>query len=274
MLSSSLTNIVKGIRRSWRRTEPTSRRLDQLRLESLEDRLVLSETTTIPAFADIPPIIGIPDVIMTLLPKGNPSIVFLGDSIGYGFAYGTGSAVWSAIMAPIGAADFAVSGQTTETLLFQLSLGQLAGIQPSIVVLDIGANNLLHGDSPQATTDGVLAVVDAIHKSLPNAQIIDLAILPGKPSPDDAYRAEGIQTNALLAQSFASDPLVTFVNLGSIFLQPDGTIPTSLMYDYLHPTDVGYFDMSSILLPTIEQIGLSLVPSAAQPSSTVVTMSA
>src|SRR5579871_6868260 len=154
MLSSLLASVVRRLRGTRRRKAVPPCAFHRPRLEALEERLVLSETTTtIPAFADIPSIIGIPDVIMASLPKGNPSVIFLGDSISYGFAYGTGSAIWSAFMAPLGAADFGVSGQTTESLLFQLSLGQLAGINPSVVVLDIGGNNLLHGDSSQATAD-------------------------------------------------------------------------------------------------------------------------
>jgi lysophospholipase L1-like esterase len=257
MLASLLARFVAPCRLFARLREvPAASRFERPQLETLEDRLVLSETTSIPAFADIPSIIAIPDVLMASLPKGNPSVIFLGDSIGYGFAYGTGSAVWSAFFAPLGAADFAVSGQTTESLLYQLSLGQLAGIQPSVVVLDIGANNLLHGDSPQDTAAGVLANVNTIHQDLPLARVLVLAILPGKPSPTDPFRSEGTQTNALLAQSLASDPFVSFVDLGSLFLQADGTISTAMMYDYLHPTALGYLEMTSELLPALEQIGL------------------
>jgi lysophospholipase L1-like esterase len=265
MLSSLIAGIARGFRGTWRRKELPPRDFHRPQLESLEERLVLSETTTtIPAFADIPSIIGIPDVIMAALPKGNPSVIFLGDSISYGFAYGTGSAIWSAIMAPLGAADFGVSGQTTESMLFQISLGQLVGINPSVVVLDIGGNNLLHGDSPQATADGILANVNTIHQYLPQAQVLVLGILPGKPTADDPYRALGSQTNALVAQRLAGNVQTTFLDLGSHFVQPDGTISTSLMYDYIHPTALGYLEMTSALLPAIEQIGLVLVPAPAQ----------
>lgn len=272
MLSSLLAGVVRGFRGTWRRKEMPPRNFRRPRLETLEERLVLSETTTtIPAFADIPSIIGVPDVIMAALPKGNPSVIFLGDSISYGFAYGTGSAVWSAFLAPLGAADFGVSGQTTESLLFQISLGQLVGINPSVVVLDIGGNNLLHGDSPQATADGILATVNTIHQYLPQAQVLVLGVLPGKPTADDPYRSLGSQTNAIVSQSLAGEAQTTFLDIGSLFVQADGTISTSILYDYIHPTALGYLEMTTALLPAIESFGLPAVPALPQ-STTDLTM--
>ncbi|MGH7227445.1 MAG: hypothetical protein ACRELF_29895, partial [Gemmataceae bacterium] len=60
-------------------------------------------------------------------------------------------------------------------------------------------------------------------------------------------------TDQLAAQMLADDPYATFVNLGSVFLQADGTISSSVMSDYLHPTELGYLELTSVLLPDIEQ---------------------
>lgn len=230
-------------------------------LELLEDRCVPSATTTVPPLADIPSIVAVPDMVFASQPKGNPTVAFVGDSISWFYAYGTGAPVWSAVMAPLGMANYGVSGQTTQSLLFQLSLGQLVGINPAVVVLDIGANNLLQDDSPQATAAGVLANVAMIHEFLPLSQVVVLGILPGEQSPSSPYRAEGAQTNQLLAQMLAGEPKVTFVNLGAIFLQPDGTISPDMMFDYLHPTEQGYVDLTTELLPVIEQALFGLLPS-------------
>jgi lysophospholipase L1-like esterase len=272
MLSSLLARFVKRFRGLGRRTEAYSHVYPRPRLETLEDRLVLSETTTtIPSFSEIPAIIAIPDVIMASLPKSNPSIVFLGDSITYGFAYGTGAAVWSAFLAPLGAADFGVSGQTTESLLYQLSLGQLVGIDPALVVLDIGGNNLLHGDSPQATADGVLAVVNTIHQYLPQSHLLVLGILPGQPFVDSLYLTQGRQTNAIISQSLASDAFVTYLDLSWIFVQTDGSIPTTLLYDGIHPTALGYLEITGALLPRLQPFGLSSY-SLATPANDIMQM--
>src|SRR5262245_55175349 len=133
MLSSFFATIIarfRGLGRSGivSSSRDARRRATPLRLEALEDRCVLSNTTTIPAFADIPSIVAYPDVLMALQTKGNPSVVFVGDSISFGYAFGEGAPVWAAFMAPLGMADYGIPGQTTQSLLFQLSLGQLAGI--------------------------------------------------------------------------------------------------------------------------------------------------
>jgi lysophospholipase L1-like esterase len=277
MLSSLFAAVVARLRGWGRRGIVSSsrdfhRRAAAPRLEALEDRCVMSNTTSIPAFTDIPSIVAIPDVLMAFQPKGNPSVAFVGDSISFGYAYGEGAPVWAALMAPLGAANYGVPGQTTQSLLYQLSLGQLNGIHPSVVVLNIGGNNLLEGDTPQATAEGVLADVDAIHQSLPQAQVLVLGVLPGKQSPDDSYRLLGAQTDTLVQQMLVGDPLAKFVSINSAFLQPDGTISNTVMYDYLHPTTIGYLNMTDALLPVIQQtagVGTSSLSASAAPTPSI-----
>jgi lysophospholipase L1-like esterase len=227
------------------------------RVEVLEDRCLPSATTTVPSPADIPPIIAVTDYLFATQPKGNPSVIFVGDSISWEYAYGSGAAVWSAFMAPLNMASYGVIGQTTQSLLYEFSLGLSNGINPAVVVLEIGGNNLLQGDTPQATAAGIVADVVAIHQSLPQSQILVLGVLPGMQSPNAPYRLEGTQTDQLAAQILAGLPYATFVNVGSVFLQPDGTISSSVMSDYLHPTQLGYLELTSALLPVIGETLLS-----------------
>jgi lysophospholipase L1-like esterase len=179
--------------------------------------------------------------------------VFLGDSITAGYAYGTGAPVWSTFIAPLGAADYGVGDQTTQSLLYQISLGQLVGINPSVVVLNVGTNNLWEGDTPQATAAGVLADVSAIHRYLPAAQVLVLGVPPGGPRPNDPYRQQANQTDALVSQMLAGDPRATFVNIAPGLEQPDGTISNLFLFDSIHPTDLGYLGMTVVLLGPLDQ---------------------
>jgi lysophospholipase L1-like esterase len=220
-------------------------------LEMLEDRCLLSAVTTVPSLASANTLTGLADAYMAALPKENPNIVFLGDSITSGFAYSSGALVWSAFWAPAGAVDYGVPGQTTQTLLYQLSLGQLVGIHPSVVVLTIGTNNLWEGDSPQATAAGIVADVHAIEAYLPAAQVLVLGVPPGGASPAEAYRLEVSQTNALVIQMLAGDPRATFINIAPALEQPDGTISHYTLSDYIHPTILGYLDLTEALAAPI-----------------------
>ncbi len=218
-----------------------------LTVEELEERCVLSVDTTVASPSAPSPFTAPGDVIVASQPKGNPGIVFLGDSITWGFANGLGAPVWSAAMAPLGAADYGVSGQTTQSLLFQLSLGQLVGINPSVVVLTIGTNNLFEGDSPQDTAAGILADVMAIHQYLPDAHVLVLGTPPGGANPTDTYRLQTEQTDALLQPMLADDPRTTFINVAPALEQPDGTISIAVLIDSIHPTALGYFDLMNAL---------------------------
>jgi lysophospholipase L1-like esterase len=53
-------------------------------------------------------------------------------------------------------------------------------------------------------------------------------------------RAPIEKTNRLLAQRFANDPSVTYLDIGAQFLAADGSLPVALMPDGTHPSDAGY----------------------------------
>lgn len=189
--------------------------------------------------------------LMLSLPRANPSVVFLGDSFSFNFAYGAGASIWSALAGPLDAVNYGVAGQTTQNLLYQLAQGQLSGQHPWVIVLDIGGNNLLQDETPQQTAAGIVTCVNAIHQSQPQAKILLLAVPPGGPSSDDPYRIAGKQTDALVEQMLAGDPQTGFINLAPVFEQADGTISTSLLFDYVHPTPLGYLDLTLALLPPL-----------------------
>jgi beta-glucosidase len=241
-----------------------------LTVEELEERCVLSADTTVAAPNSPFPFTAPGDVQVASQPKGNPGIVFLGDSITWGFANGLGAPVWSAVMAPLSAADYGVSGQTTQSLLFQLSLGQLVGINPSVVVLTIGTNNLLEGDTPQATAAGVLADVYAIHQYLPGAHVLVLGTPPGGANPTDPYRLQTEQTDALVQSMLADDPRAAFVNIAPALEQPDGTISSAVLIDSIHPTALGYFNLINALAVPLEQTAsVNIAPPLASLQDTI-----
>jgi lysophospholipase L1-like esterase len=250
---SSISHLVTSFRGGVR----TKRIFVSLELEALEERCVLSTDTTVAAVNPLDPAVGAADVVMAALPKGDPSVVFLGDSITWGFAYGSGAPIWSALLAPLGAVDYGIPGQTTQSLLYQLSQGQLSGIQPSMVVLTIGTNNLLEGDSPEATAAGILADVQAIHALLPQTQILVLGTPPGAYGPFDSYRIEVNQTDALVSQGLTGDSRATFVNMAPAVEQGNGSISPAVLSDSIHPTELGYLDWTAALLTHLPQAPLA-----------------
>jgi len=224
----------------------------QLGVEQLEERQLLS-TTTIPSVSGAPLVTQVSDVLLASLPRENGSLIFLGDSITYGYANGTGAPIWSSALDSLGAVDLGAIGQTTQSLLYQLTLGQLAGYNPSVVVLMIGTNNLREGDSPLATANGVLVDVLTIHRYAPLAQVLVLGVPPGGVSSNDPYRAEVQETNTLIQQQLAGDTRAMFLNPAAAFENPDGSISTQVLFDYIHPTLLGYARLTDLLAPALVQ---------------------
>jgi lysophospholipase L1-like esterase len=190
---------------------------------------------------------------------GASNVVFFGDSITQrwdnpGFP---GLPVWNSEIAPLGAVDFGLDGDRTQNLLWRLTNGELDG-QPRVAVVEIGTNNLIftgQNESPQETAAGINAVVQTIHAVSPTTKVLLLGLLPRAEDPSDPVRAEIQQVNSMIA-GLADGTNVLYLDLGSLFLRPDGTIPPELMLvpDYLHPNTDGYQLMADAVLAPIQEL--------------------
>lgn len=174
-----------------------------------------------------------------LTKAGGVDVVFLGDSITQGWE-GPGKAVWDKEFAPLNAANFGFSGDRTEHVLWRLGHGEILGLDPKLVVIMIGTNNIGHGSSnPAQTSDGVKAIVERLVKGLPNAHILLLGIFPRGESPTDPMRLAVAQATQKFA-TLADGERVHFSDIGYAFVRSDGTLRTRLMPDRLHLDPDGY----------------------------------
>jgi lysophospholipase L1-like esterase len=178
--------------------------------------------------------------IVTREPRGNPRVIFLGDSITEFFADGEGAPVWRHRVAPLRADNFGVRSSTTQNVLYQINQGLLSNLNARVVVLMIGVNNLLHGATPAQTAAGVGACLADIRMAQPRARILLLGLLPAGWTASDPLRVKVEQTNALLPQ-FTDGRVVRYADVGGVFLRRDGSIaPGMMMSDAIHPTERGY----------------------------------
>ncbi|HVU33213.1 MAG TPA: platelet-activating factor acetylhydrolase IB subunit [Opitutaceae bacterium] len=196
--------------------------------------------------------------------QGGIDVLFLGDSItdfwrDPGPRRG-GLAVWNREFAPLHAANFGISGDRTQHVLWRIDHGELDGIHPKVVVLMIGTNNtgfehdkVTPRNTPAQTIEGVKAVVDAIRSKLPDTKILLLAIFPRGARADDPQRAQIAIINQAIA-GLADGTHVRFLDIGPKFLQPDGTLTTDIMADHLHPTEKGYEIWAAAMKPTLMEM--------------------
>ncbi|MBP7951252.1 MAG: GDSL family lipase [Verrucomicrobiales bacterium] len=171
--------------------------------------------------------------------EGAAELVFLGDSITEGWA-GAGREAWKKCYETRKAANFGISGDRTEHVLYRLEHGNFDGLKPKLIVMMIGTNNTGHRkDKPENTAAGVKAILDKLQAKCPEAKILLLAIFPRGANSGDELRKINDGTNALI-KKFADDKHIFFQDIGGKFLEPDGVLSKSIMPDLLHLSPKGY----------------------------------
>jgi len=190
--------------------------------------------------------------------QGGIDMLFMGDSI-TDFWRNRGSNVWNTYYAPLHAANFGISADRTQHVLWRIEHGELEGIHPKVVVLMIGTNNTgkeqdhkTIRNTPPEVIEGVTAIVHEIHTKLPETKILLLAIFP-RAQPGDPFRDEIREINLGIAQLDGTWN-VTFLDIGPKFLEPDGTLSKEIMPDLLHPNEKGYKIWAEAMQPTLSRL--------------------
>lgn len=182
--------------------------------------------------------------------QGGINVLFVGDSITDFWRNAEpargGKPIWDREFAPLGAANFGISGDRTQHVLWRLQNGELDGIKPKAVVLMIGTNNTgferdntTPRNTPAETIEGVRTIVSTLRTKLPQTKILLLAIFPRGEKPDHPQRKQVTEINAALSR-LADGRNIRFLDLGPQFLAADGTLPKDIMPDFLHPGSKGY----------------------------------
>jgi lysophospholipase L1-like esterase len=192
------------------------------------------------------------DGFVEIAKKGGVDVLFMGDSITDFWRRDQtdrqvgGKKVWDREFAPLHAANFGISGDRTQHVLWRLENGELEGIKPKVVVLMIGTNNtgfetdkVTPRNTPAQTVEGVKEIVRLLRAKLPHTKILLLAVFPRGEKPDDLQRKQVNEINAQIVR-LDDGKNVRFLDLGPKFLAPDGTLPKEIMPDSLHPGEKGY----------------------------------
>ena len=184
--------------------------------------------------------------------KGGIDLLFLGDSITdywrtavdvHGVA--RGKPVWDKAFAPLHAANFGISGDRTQHVLWRIDHGELDGLSPKLIVLMIGTNNLgvekngAPRNTAAETIRGVAAVVRQIRLKLPATKILLLGIFPRNHLATDPVRLQLNEVNATLTR-LNDGRFIRYLDIGPKFLAADGSLSTKIMPDLLHPNTKGY----------------------------------
>jgi lysophospholipase L1-like esterase len=180
-----------------------------------------------------------------------PQVVLIGDSITHDWGGSpiasevNGPTAWQHAFGNMPVINMGFGWDRTQNVLWRLRQGEFEGLTPKWVVLMIGTNNLTgtenaRSNTPEEIVEGIDTIRSEIRRRSPDSRIILMAILPRGPKPESPLRALIQNTNRLLSLRFSKDTSVTYLDIGANFLQPDGSLPQSMMPDGTHPSDAGY----------------------------------
>jgi lysophospholipase L1-like esterase len=167
---------------------------------------------------------------------GLMNVLFYGDSITSEWST-TGYSIFLSYYASLGSANYGISGDRIEHLLWRIQNGEVNWIQPRVVVLMIGTNNI-YINSDSEITLGIFTVVRELRERLPLSKILLLGILP-RSNRKLAERI--IAINQFISQS-NDDDMIHFLDMTDHFYNKTvGTFSSELYHpDMLHLSKNGY----------------------------------
>ena len=177
--------------------------------------------------------------------KGRIDIYFEGDSITRRWGatdYPKLLENWKQNFFGWNAGDFGWGGDTIQNILGRLQNGELDGVNPKIIVLLAGTNNVGNRPGDDAKADsiskGIKVILDLCRQKAPDATIILTAIFPRNDSMAAMPMINRINQNIA---AFADGSKIRFLNINDKLEGKDGKLFEGMMNaDKLHPTIKSY----------------------------------
>ena len=173
----------------------------------------------------------------TRVAKGNVDLVFIGDSITQGWE-GRGKGVWEKFYGKRNSVNLGIGGDRTQHVIWRLDNGNLKDITPKAAVIMIGTNNS-GSNSSKEIADGVRAIVKQIRAKSPKTQILLLGVFPRGTNNEDKRRQVNEGANKIFSK-LDNGKYVHYLDIGSKFLEKNGTLTREIMPDLLHLSEKGY----------------------------------
>lgn len=157
------------------------------------------------------------------------------------------------------AADFGWGADTVQNILWRLENGELDGVNPKVIVLLAGTNNLgkKAPDGSAATaediTKGLQAILRLMQAKAPAATIVVMGIFPRNDNMAFMPVIERINSN--LAQ-FADGRKIRYLDVNDKMADSGGKLFDGIMNarDKLHPTVRGYQVWADALKPVLTEL--------------------
>jgi lysophospholipase L1-like esterase len=197
--------------------------------------------------------------------KGGIDIYFEGDSITRRWGatdYPEFLANWKENFFGWNAADFGWGADSIQNILWRLENGELDGVNPKIIVILAGTNNVGQGPSRGDTdpriadiTKGIKAIIDLCQKKAPDATIIVTGITPRNDVNGNPTGVMPVinKINENVAK-FADGKKIRYLDINDKLADKDGKLLDGMTVDRLHPSLKGYQVWADALKPIFTEI--------------------
>jgi len=192
--------------------------------------------------------------------KGPIDILLVGDSItqqwGSPLDKGVFNEPWKKSFGDLKAVNIGIGGEKAQNVLWRLDHGGVEGLDPKVVVVMIGNNNMFFTPETgvEAVAKGVAMVVANLRGKFPKADIIVAKILPCH-APGNRFHDDIIKANAAIDPlKLDNDPKLRLLDMTSDFAGADGTLRKGLyLPDNIHLSVDGYRVYANRLKPLVDK---------------------
>lgn len=219
-------------------------------LAGLCSQAAWGNTATTPVSKDSPKWLQRHEEINRDVGKGDVNLLWIGDSIVENWK-DRGRSTWDKYYAHRGAANLGIGGDRTEHLLWRMDHGNIDGVSPKLAIVMMGQNNG-GTNTAEEIAEGVTAIVTKLRTKLPETRILLLGIFFRGEHPNEEQKRL-TQVNETISH-LADGKSVFYMNINSIFLLPDGSIPATLMPDFEHPSAEGHKLWAETIEPKVSEL--------------------
>jgi lysophospholipase L1-like esterase len=193
--------------------------------------------------------------------KGRTDVYFVGDSITRRWGatdYPEFLANWRQNFHGWNAANFGWGGDTVQNVLWRLHNGELGGVNPKVIVVMAGTNNIgarvpAGGDEAKVAeiAEGLKAILDVCRQKAPGAVVILMGITPRNDNP--AAMAIIDKLNERVAH-LADGKKVRYLNINDRLADREGKLLEGMSPDRLHLSAKGYQVWADALKPALTEL--------------------
>ncbi|MCJ8330163.1 MAG: GDSL family lipase [Lentisphaeria bacterium] len=180
-------------------------------------------------------------------------VVFLGDSITEGWT-GAGKPPWvTEFERPFNCLNLGIGGDEVQHVHWRIINGEGDGTNPAVVSILAGTNNI--GNAGHDPADVIVAIgklADAAAEKWPNAKILMHTIFPRDEKPSG--QREKIEVINKQIRDWGNAGRFELLDMYEIFLEEDGTLPKTLMPDFLHLSEKAYVIWASKLKVKLDEL--------------------